>query len=71
MKEKIKCWFGFHDYEIIHEHQIKSQIEILAEKGLDSLTCFSNMFLISKYVIIYKCKNCKKIKETIITNEPQ
>ena len=61
--------FCKHNYEIIKEHEIKSQMQIMIENGLSSIEGGSSMMLKSKYVIVYKCKKCNKIKETVVTNE--
>jgi hypothetical protein len=61
--------FCKHNYEIIKEHEIKSQMQMMIEKGLTSLERGSSLMFKSKYVIVYKCNKCNKIKETIISNE--
>jgi hypothetical protein len=61
--------FCKHNYEIIKEHEIKSQMQMMIENGMTSLERGTSLMLISKYVIVYKCKKCNKIKETIISNE--
>jgi len=60
-------FFCRHDYEIIKDHYLKSQLELFMEnKG--KAESMPASFGISKYIIIYKCKKCNKIKETIISN---
>lgn len=61
-------FFCKHDFEIIKEYEIKSVMEKLIENGLSSLERGSLSMMQSKLVIVYKCKKCKKIKESIIKN---
>ena len=57
--------FCKHDYDILDKIIIESQMERLVKLGLSK----GNSNFISsdgKQIIIYKCKKCGKIKETII-----
>jgi hypothetical protein len=65
-KMKVPC---NHDYVIIKEHEIKSQMQIMLEHGLSASRTHTSSIFKSKYVIVYKCRKCKKIKETVIDNE--
>jgi len=60
---KTRC---SHDYEIIKEHEMPSP----ADKYNGSLSA-SNLplsFFVSKYIIVYKCKKCNEIKESVFIN---
>lgn len=61
--------FCTHNYEIIKEYEIKSQLQMMIENGLLTMdNCPLEMFK-SKYIIVYKCIKCGKIKETVVNNE--
>lgn len=69
MKMKFLC---NHNYEIIKEHELKSQMQFMIENGLESAEMTPRQYMfISKYMIVYKCSKCNKIKETVITNKSQ
>ena len=52
-----------HNYEIIKEKTIDSDVERLSDKGITKMP--GDISTKSTYIIIYKCKKCNKIRESI------
>ena len=55
--------FCKHDYDIFKEKTIDSDAERLRDKGITKFSGYTSTK--STYIIIYKCKKCNKIKESI------
>lgn len=62
---KKKCQ---HDYEIIDKHEMRSPLDKMLDRGLSQANRMNNAMMRSKLVIIYKCKKCKKLKESVFVN---
>jgi len=60
--------FCKHDYEIIKEYEIKSVFDKLKDALGGEFECTNLVIFRSKQVIVYKCKKCNKIKESVISN---
>jgi hypothetical protein len=58
--------FCQHNYEIIKEHNMESPAEKM--KSFKSASGLPLEFFKSKYIIIYQCKKCSKIKESVFEN---
>jgi len=57
-----------HDYEIIKDYTLESPIIELFKKGNFEVEGIPISAFTRKLIIVYKCKKCNKIKESIISN---